>query len=56
MNLIQHSIRALLGDHELRFERNGCVAAAPFDGVGSEGKIRNEVAVHDIELNAIDPV
>lgn len=51
--LRQHGVGALLANHELRLKRQTRVASAPLDGVRSEGQVGDEVAVHDIELDAV---
>ena len=49
----EHGVGALLGHHELGLEGEGGVLAAPLYGVRPEGEVRDEVAVHDVELDAV---
>ena len=51
--LVEHGIQASLAHHELGLEGQACVAAAPLDGVRSEGQVWYEVTVHDIELDTV---
>ena len=44
-------IAARLADHQVRVERQLGPLAQVLDGLGAEGQVRDEVAVHDVEMD-----
>jgi hypothetical protein len=46
-------VPARLGDHQVRVERLLAYLAEPFDDGRPEGDVRDEVAVHDVEVDSV---
>ena len=42
-----------IGDHHVDVERHGRGALACLDGVDSEGEVRREMAIHDIDMDEV---
>ena len=42
-------------DHEMNIERQFTVPAKRFDDSRTDGEVRNEMAIHDVDVNPIGP-
>merc|ERR1719161_964202 len=51
--VLNHGLRGVLGDHQLRLEGRAAVLAAGPDHLRAEGEVGHEVTVHHVELDAV---